>query len=214
MPGDKLATAKPTVQEGAVHEAGAKVEDDAEMQATVARRLNRDFSEEDLEVLDTWDNAADYADLLDLNRQFLRGELGFTCYHMGPIYSETQPMVPGLLRLHDFGILTLESQPSKTVGPTYEECKCCEDTYWQRTQHRAFITFLLPRSEDWVSVAELERFLIELMVDDRLYVSMLSSEGRCRRRGCLRKPQSATSFPKKWFTHQVKKVRRTFLLCV
>lgn len=58
-----------------------------------------------------WQNAANYADTIRLNRSFLCGETRSTVYHCGPVFSETLPLVKGLLRLHDFGILTLEGQP-------------------------------------------------------------------------------------------------------
>ena len=63
------------------------------------------------EVRRKWALAPDYAELLDLNRRFLRRELKATAYQNGGIYAETDALVPSLLRLHDFGILTVMSHP-------------------------------------------------------------------------------------------------------
>ena len=63
------------------------------------------------EVRRKWALAPDYAELLDLNRRFLCRKLKATAYQNGGIYAETDALVPSLLRLHDFGILTTVSQP-------------------------------------------------------------------------------------------------------
>lgn len=62
------------------------------------RRKNGEFTLEEQVLLDEWSNAASYGDLIDLNRQYLRGELPFTCYHLGLLFPETTSLVPALLR--------------------------------------------------------------------------------------------------------------------
>lgn len=72
--------------------------DDPAEQAAADRRLSGKFTAEDDVIIDKWVNAQSYSELVDLNRQFLRGELPFSCYHLGPIFSETKPILPALLR--------------------------------------------------------------------------------------------------------------------
>lgn len=55
--------------------------------------------------------ATDFSQLCALNRQFLLGKIPETPYHCGPIEDETRPLVNGLLKLHDFHLLTDNSQP-------------------------------------------------------------------------------------------------------
>ena len=55
---------------------------------------------------------------LQLNREFLRGRHSCTPYH-GPLDPETADLLDGLHRLHDFGFLTIQSQPSQHDGPFF-----------------------------------------------------------------------------------------------
>ena len=52
-----------------------------------------------------------FSDLITLNRKFLLGQIPETLYYCGQIDEETIPLVPGLLKLHDFGLFTIGSQP-------------------------------------------------------------------------------------------------------
>ncbi|RMX85879.1 hypothetical protein D0868_15255 [Hortaea werneckii] len=69
-------------------------------------------------VMRDWRLAESFQELLDLNRKFMRGESKRSCYHSAPIFDETVALVPGLLRLHDYGMLTMESQPGTAPPPT------------------------------------------------------------------------------------------------
>ncbi|KAH7418732.1 hypothetical protein BKA64DRAFT_763361 [Cadophora sp. MPI-SDFR-AT-0126] len=59
-----------------------------------------------------WRTAKNFSDLITLDRKFLLGQIPETPYHHGQIFEETIPLVPGLLKLHDFGLFTIDSQPS------------------------------------------------------------------------------------------------------
>ena len=104
-----------------------------------------------------WQNAADYAAAIHLNRSFLRGETRSTVYHCAPVYSETLPLVKGLLRLHDFGILTFEGQPQLQEKPELVEDDDGK-TFWYGRKQRAYLSFLLPRLGGPISSASLQTF--------------------------------------------------------
>lgn len=61
--------------------------------------------------LEIWEAAKDFLGILELNRRFILGEIPRTPYHCGPLDDETLPFIDGLLRLHDFQLLTDNSQP-------------------------------------------------------------------------------------------------------
>ena len=66
---------------------------------------------QDLHTECLWKVCEDFDQLIELNRKFLKGDIKSTPYHLGPIDTETAPLVQDLLRLHDFKLLTFCSQP-------------------------------------------------------------------------------------------------------
>lgn len=84
-----------------------------------------------------WTAATNFSQLCSLNRKFLLGKMAQTPYHFGPIDDETIPLVQPLLELHDFGLLTIGSQP-------YDHDFCYEEgTGWVERQQRPFVDFLM-----------------------------------------------------------------------
>ncbi|RMY00723.1 hypothetical protein D0867_11644 [Hortaea werneckii] len=120
--------------------------------------------EEQEAVILEWKSAEYFQELLDLNRKFLRGESKRSCYHRGHIFNETIALVPGLLRLHDYGMLTMESQPGTAPTPTTVTCPCCSDERWIEIQQRPYLMFTLPY-HDKVPEDVVRRFLAEKKED-------------------------------------------------
>ena len=172
---------------------------DEEIQERVDRRMSGEIPDEDLPTLLKWYEANDFDDLLRLNRAFLRGESEFTLYHAGPIFVETTPMVPGLLRLHDYGMLTWQSQPWEIRDPF--KCGCCMDRGWVQVEQISFISFLLPQSDDRIPKETLKAFLVELVTDEDIYVSIIKFENRFMYTCDGLDLRITSSFPKKWATH-------------
>ena len=84
-----------------------------------------------------WIAVQEFTELLVLNRKFLQGEILETPYYCAPIDEETLPLVEGLLKVHDLGLLTYSSQP-------YQDDRCFrvgED--WADYQQRPFLSFLV-----------------------------------------------------------------------
>ncbi|KAI6831416.1 hypothetical protein KC340_g11711 [Hortaea werneckii] len=163
--------------------------------------------EEQEAVILEWKSAESFQELLDLNRKFLRGESKRSCYHRGPIFNETIALVPGLLRLHDYGMLTMESQPGTAPTPTTVTCPCCSDERWVEIQQRPYLMFILPY-HDKVPEDVVRRFLVELLIDDGFYAHVWRDEGSCRWSKCRKNIRIASSFPQEWATHISKEAER------
>lgn len=93
-----------------------------------------------------WYEASTYREVLDLNRAFIRGELKTTVYHGGPLCDETTPLIPNLLSLHDYGILTHAGQPHQDDGPFFTDYKP-PALQWSQWRQRPYLDFLVPRTE-------------------------------------------------------------------
>lgn len=73
---------------------------------------------------------------------FLKKEIPETPYHIGPVEDETLPLIDGLLRLHDFRLLTDGSQP-------YEhQCVRNVDQEYVEYQQRPYVSFLMAGEND------------------------------------------------------------------
>lgn len=90
-----------------------------------------------------WKAAKDFSEILNLNRKFLLGEISQTPYHGGPVDDETLPLIKGLLELHDFGLLTEDSQPFEHL------CGRDENDYFEYEQ-RPYVSFLVSNDNDQV----------------------------------------------------------------
>ncbi|KAL8845086.1 MAG: hypothetical protein Q9176_000758 [Flavoplaca citrina] len=66
-------------------------------------------------VDEQWRALHSYQGALKLNQTYFRGELPCNIGYHGPLDAETKNLVPGLLRLHQYGFLTHESQPFEPV---------------------------------------------------------------------------------------------------
>lgn len=94
-----------------------------------------------------------YQDLLDTNVRFLNGQIGVTPYCAGPIDEETKPMRDDLLRLHEFGFVSVCSQPAEKNPPRFIANKWIYNgrlcgNWWVETRQRSFLEGYLPTK--WV----------------------------------------------------------------
>ena len=168
---------------------------DASLAQRIKQRTKGAFSEADEATSRTWKGLQTYEDLLQLNRAFLQGEEEISSYHLGPIYNETRPLVPGLLRLHDYGLLTYCSQPA-SIEFAREKCPCCKEWAFKCYQQRAFVSFILPTQSAHYSLASTtDAFKKALLENKDLMVSIYDGTIGCSR-----------PYPDAWVTMLVKKV--------
>lgn len=102
-------------------------------------------------------------------------------------------------------MLTLQSQPAKTIvdhGPGADG-----KMTWHKIYHRPYLSFFIPQNCGRVARSRLRKFLVELVVDDAMYASIVNVDGRCRNGGCFRKPRVVSSFPDGWSSHHAQHVR-------
>ncbi len=101
-----------------------------------------------------WSSAPDYAAVLRLNRQYLRGEMMTAPYNHHPIDHETEPD-PNLIRLHDYGFLVYAWQPGSHIrdvmptrsggNPADGDLKVEDgEPLFYEVQKRDFLHFLIP----------------------------------------------------------------------
>jgi hypothetical protein len=122
-----------------------------------------------MEGTDIWARAATYAEVLDLNRRFLRGGLPSCPSHRGPIDEETEPLVPRLVEMHDYGFLTTNSQPS-----------CADTIQGRRMESRGYVDFLIPQ-KDKIPLALVEAFCNRLFASEQIFVVVHDEYGQLQR---------------------------------
>jgi hypothetical protein len=70
---------------------------------------------------DLYASFTDWKALLSHNVAFLLGEIDCYPSHLRPLDEETGPLVPGLIKLHEYGIMTCCSQPSSSATESTEK---------------------------------------------------------------------------------------------
>jgi hypothetical protein len=83
-----------------------------------------------------WKTTKDFSDLINLNRRYLSRQIPNAPYY-GPIDDETVPLLPGLLKLNDFGLFTTGSHPYGHGVRESDE----KQSEWEQRPH---ITFIMP----------------------------------------------------------------------
>ena len=67
-----------------------------------------------MSIEEAYDQVQTYQDLLTINLKFLNGIYNYTCYHGGPVCSETLPLLYDLKILNKLGYYTHNGQPSSS----------------------------------------------------------------------------------------------------
>ena len=97
-----------------------------------------------------WYQATNWDQILDCSRAFLRREAPRVPWY-GCLNAETVNIAEPLLRLHDYGFLSLSSQPR-----THEIT--AKDGLWCERQQRPFLEFFVPSSNQHVSSTTIQAF--------------------------------------------------------
>jgi hypothetical protein len=122
-----------------------------------------------IEEDDSWAQARTYAEVLDLNRRFLRGNLVYAPTHGGSIDEKILPLVPGLLEMHDYGFLTTNSHPSSR-----------KITQGHELGSRGCAVFLVPQ-KDKIPQALVTAFCDRLFQMHQIIVTVRDEDGEVRR---------------------------------
>lgn len=102
---------------------------------------------------DIWFSVNEYKDLVNLNVKFIKGELSQTPYHLGPLDSETLPLVEKLIKMHARGILTLEGQPGiceykQFIPHTWIQNGQIEGNWYVDCEQKSYISFCVQKTNE------------------------------------------------------------------
>jgi hypothetical protein len=108
-------------------------------------------------VQDLYASFTDWEELLGGNMAFLLGKIDCTPSHPGPLCRHYESIVPGLVKLHDYGIVTFLSQPFKNSL----ECGTRTDgkMLWLHSKRRPFLRFLIPTLHPAIPVDKVDRLV-------------------------------------------------------
>jgi hypothetical protein len=66
-----------------------------------------------------WRNIKTLEEFFYCNKEFIKGNIYGSCYHLGPLCEDSLPLVPDLIQLHDKGFLTTDGQGSLLTYDKY-----------------------------------------------------------------------------------------------
>ncbi|KAF2110978.1 hypothetical protein BDV96DRAFT_583201 [Lophiotrema nucula] len=154
------------------------------------------------ETDDLWSSAPDWACMVKANRCYMLGELFYSTVQLGPIFEETKRDLSDFMFLHDYGIITTDSQP-------HEDVEFKDNNTWYASRGRPYVHFLIPTKHPKMPEGKVLQFVKCLLgfCDSMLVIAM----GYEYPNSPLRR--SGEAFPK--FTSNVYKVmKRTDLYMV
>ncbi|OQV10033.1 Copper amine oxidase, N2 domain-containing protein [Cladophialophora immunda] len=118
------------------------------------------------DTIEDWMDATTYGQVIHLSCRYLKGKQTDFPYHDdGPIDIETQPLVPLFLRMHEYGFLTYNSQPS--ISDKNKESEL---------ETRGFVSFLVPQKAK-IDKSSVERFYKELEKREEIIVTVRNADG-------------------------------------
>jgi hypothetical protein len=108
-------------------------------------------------VLDDWDSATEWQDLLDYNRDFIFGTRTGTPYSVYPLFEDEQ-MHEGLDRLHDYGIMVIDA------APDYHKIDQDANGKWFEIKERAYLRCVIPTTVPEIPIDKIEKML-DMLID-------------------------------------------------
>ena len=107
-----------------------------------------------------WKRVKTFDDLVRVNATFVRGKLKLSPYSCGPLMPDSLPLVPNLLALHQFGLVTTNGQSNEC---RYDQLTRGGDRYFESEQ-KPYIRFTMLKSEAGT------KLISELMDSDRFII--------------------------------------------
>ncbi|KAF2242440.1 hypothetical protein BU26DRAFT_161284 [Trematosphaeria pertusa] len=131
-------------------------------------RLNR--------ICQIWHNVHEWRDILMLNLAYLRREVDCSPGYGVELNSETNGLVPGLIRLHEYGILSCSSQPGGVDpdgGFQIAEPEG-EAEGWYQARQRAYVELLIPTTHIRIGKEKVSALVNELLARTDIVVTVYS----------------------------------------
>lgn len=117
-------------------------------------------------VFAEWKHVRSFDDLVRVNASFVRGELQYSPYSCGPLMPDSLPLIPKLLALHQFGLVTTNGQSNECK---YGQPTRSGDKYFDSEQ-KPYLCFTMLKSEGG------RKLIKELMDSDKFVVKVTDSE--------------------------------------
>ncbi|KAL8915052.1 MAG: hypothetical protein Q9171_000492 [Xanthocarpia ochracea] len=102
-------------------------------------------------------------DALSYNRHILYDKLSSGISELGSVSAESNSLIPSILRLHDYGILTCGYQCFKNGPPRIDK----KSGRWYQYCKRPFIGIFLPQ-DDWITKRSVEAFCTLLLRSSKI----------------------------------------------
>jgi hypothetical protein len=119
------------------------------------------------EVRNLWESFIDWTQLLRQNVAHICGQIDCSPSYVGPIDPETKPLVPVLIKLHRYGLLTCDSQP-------FEDSFGFFNGAWCQAKQRPFLWFLIPTLHPSFPVEKADLFISALFAHPSLRAKVFS----------------------------------------
>lgn len=124
-------------------------------------------------VQQEWQASKSYSAALRLSRLSINGERNCSIHHLGPLDPESKGLVAGLLEVHDYGMLTHNSQPFERLRP---EIMQQGGGFWAQARQRPYLSFLIPQ-RDRIPKKSADKFCDLLMAHPKI-VTRITEAGK------------------------------------
>ncbi|KAF2110289.1 hypothetical protein BDV96DRAFT_603889 [Lophiotrema nucula] len=121
--------------------------------------------EKHLNTLNFWTAAQKWEELVEMNRWFIRGDTTTAPYHIGRLWEETDPLIAQLLELHEYGFITIDSQPEM------EHVSLSIAKKWHLIKQRAYLTCVLPTRHSLIPISKIDGLRTNLLARKDLLVT-------------------------------------------
>lgn len=75
--------------------------------------INTEYEEKINDAIYTFENVKSVNELQKLTLDFIKGKIIATNYQYGPLYKESQKIINELIKMNEFGFITINSQPGE-----------------------------------------------------------------------------------------------------
>lgn len=120
-----------------------------------------------------WLALQSYDAALRLNQAYIKGQRPCNIGYCGPLDAETKELIPGLLKLHEYGLLTHSSQPFEPVERKFVDQN---GGSWEEWRQRPYLCFLAPQQER-IPKEALERFILLLLAHPAIVTYVAYCDG-------------------------------------
>lgn len=121
-----------------------------------------------------WLDIRNYEDLVYVSGAFVAGKIRETPYHAGPLEDESIPLIPELITLHRYGLVTVNSQPATDDENQFTlNNREHPNGYYYDERQRPYVEFFMPNTAKRAAA-------IQAMFNDpsRYAVSIAHFDGR------------------------------------